>query len=53
MEEIAQQTISQWLNSEEHKRNMLKSQWDETGLAAYAGEDGVCILHRYLYRTNL
>ena len=51
MEEIAQQTISQWLNSEEHKRNMLKSQWDETGLAAYAGEDG-CVYFAQIFIQN-
>jgi uncharacterized protein YkwD len=38
--EIAQATVQSWLDSPEHRRTMLRPQWDDVGIGVYVLETG-------------
>ena len=35
LESLAEQIVDGWLNSSGHKKNMLNSKWEETGVGVY------------------
>jgi uncharacterized protein YkwD len=37
--EIAQAAVDSWMNSPEHRRNILRPQWDDMGIGVYILEN--------------
>lgn len=53
-EEIAESLVEQWMNSQGHRENILRPEWDSGGVGVYATDDGqLFATHNFCHEWGL
>lgn len=47
-ERLANDAVNGWLESSKHKRNMLSSNWEETGIGVYIDGNSICTVQLFI-----